>query len=66
MPAWLGWNYNADGQTPWEAAQVAAHAILLNIYQMFGDELIGGPAASIPHTDLVASEWNQAEGCALV
>ena len=30
-PAWIGWTYNADGQTSCEAAQVAAHAILLNI-----------------------------------
>ena len=47
-PAWTGWTCNSDGQTPWEAAQVAAQALLLNICQRFGDELTGGPAASIP------------------
>ena len=65
-PTWLGQNYNADGQNSWEVAQVAAQAILLNMCQRFGDELIGGPAASIPHADLAAAEWKQAEGCALV
>jgi len=38
-PAWTGWTCNSDGQTPWEAVQVAAHAMLLNICQRFGDEL---------------------------
>jgi len=51
---------------PWEAAQVAAHVVLLNICQRFGDELIGGPAASIPHVDPAAAEWKQVDGCALV
>jgi len=40
--------------------------MLLNICQRFGDELTGGLAASIPHDDLAAAEWKQAEGCALV
>jgi len=31
-----------------------------------GDELTGGPAASIPHVDPAAAEWKQADGCALV
>jgi len=65
-PAWTGWTCNSDGQTPWEAAQVAAHAMLLNICQRFGDEPIGGPAASIPRADPAAAEWKQAHGCALV
>jgi len=65
-PAWTGWNCNSDGQTPWEAAQVAAHAMLLNICQRFGDELIGGPATSIPRADPAAAEWKQADGCELV
>jgi len=30
-PAWTGWTCNSDGETPWEAAQVAAHAMLLHI-----------------------------------
>jgi len=64
--AWTGWTCNSDGQTPWEAAQVAAHAMLLNICQRFGNELIGGPAASIPRADPAAAEWKQADGCALV
>jgi len=65
-PAWTGWTCNSDGQTPWEAAQIAAQAMLLNICQRFGDELTGGPAASIPRADLAAAEWKQADGCALV
>jgi len=65
-PTWSGWNCNADGQNPWEAAQVAAQAILLNICQRFGDELTGGPAASIPSADLAVAEWKQAKGCLLV
>jgi len=64
--AWTGWTCNSDGQTPWEAAQVAAHAMRLNICQRFSDELTGGPAASIPHADPAAAEWNHADGCALV
>jgi len=40
--------------------------MLLNICQRFGDELIGGPAASISHADPAAAEWKQADGCALV
>jgi len=31
--------------------------MLLNIYQRFGDEMAGGPAASIPHADPAAAEW---------
>jgi len=65
-PAWTGWTCNSDGQTPREAAQVVAHAMLLNICQRFGDELTGGPAASIPRADPAAAEWKQADGCALV
>jgi len=65
-PAWTGWTCNSDGQTPWEAAQVAAHAMLLHICQRFGDELTGGPAASIPQADPAAAEWKPADGCALV
>jgi len=64
-PAWTRWTCNSDEQTPWEAAQVVAHAMLLNIYQRFGDELTGGPTASIPHADPAAAEWKQADGCAL-
>jgi len=40
--------------------------MLLNICQRFGDELTGGPAASIPHADPIAAEWKQADECALV
>ena len=61
-----GWTCNSDGQTPWDAAQVAAHAMLLNICQRFGDELTGGPAATIPRANPAAAEWKQADGCALV
>jgi len=47
-PQWLGWSIEADGQTPWEGAQVAALEVLVDICQEFGDELINGPAESIP------------------
>jgi len=40
--------------------------MLLNMCQRFGDELTGGPAASIPHADPAATEWKQADGCVLV
>ena len=40
--------------------------MLLNIHQRFGDELTGGPAASIPRADPAVAEWKQADGCALV
>ena len=49
-----------------KAAQVAAQTILLDICQRFGDELTGGPAASIPSADPAATEWKQADGYALV
>jgi len=65
-PAWTGWTCSSDGQTPWEAAQVAAQTILLDICQRCGDELTGGPVASIPRAEPAAAEWKQADGCALV
>jgi len=65
-PAWTGWTCNSDGQTPWEAAQITTHAMLLNVCQRFGDELTGGPTASIPRADSAAAEWMQADGCVLV
>jgi len=65
-PAWTGWTCNSDGQTPWEAAHVAAHVMLLNICQKFGDVLTGGPATFFPRADPAAAEWKQAEVCALV
>ena len=40
--------------------------MLLHICQRFGDELTGGPAASIPQADPAAAEWKPADGCALV
>ena len=47
-PQWLGWSIEADAQTPWEGAQVAALEVLVDICQEFGDELVNGPAESIP------------------
>jgi hypothetical protein len=44
--AWV--ETKSDGQSPWEAAQVADLDVLMEIAQSFGDELVGGPAASIP------------------
>ena len=47
-PQWLGWSVKANGQTPWEGAQVAALKLLVDICQEFGDELVNLPAESIP------------------
>ena len=41
-----------DGQTPWEGAQVAALEVLLEICQDYGDELVNGPAGSIPRVSV--------------
>jgi hypothetical protein len=54
------------GQSPWEAAQVAALDVLMDIAQSFGDELVGGPTASIPQVAPTDAEWTQEAGCALV
>jgi len=50
-PQWLGWIVESDGQTPWEGAQVAALEVLLEICQEFGDELVNGPAGTIPRVN---------------
>jgi hypothetical protein len=65
-PLWRGWGSDSNGQTPWEGAQVAALVVLMDICQNFGDELRGGPAASIPCVAPLAVEWNQDDGRALV
>ena len=51
-PQWLGWVVESDGQTPWEGAQVAALEVLLEICQDFGDELVNGPAGSLPRVSV--------------
>ena len=56
-PQWLGWSVEADGQTPWEGAQVAALEVLVDICQEFGDELVNGPAESIPRVALSEAVW---------
>ena len=56
-PQWLGWSVKADGQTPWEGAQVAALEVLVDICQEFGDELINGPAESIPRVAPSEAVW---------
>ena len=48
QPQWLGWSIEADGQTPWEGAQLAALEVLLDLCQEFGGKLINGLAESIP------------------
>ena len=45
---WRGWSTESDRKSPWEATQVAALDVLMDIAQSFGDELVGGPATSIP------------------
>ena len=61
-----GWSIETDGQSPWEAAQVAALDVLMDIAQSFGDELGGGPASSIPRVSPTEAEWTQDVGQALV
>jgi len=51
-PQWLGWIVESDGQTPWEGAQVAALEVLLEICQDFGNELVNGPAGSLPRVSV--------------
>ena len=63
---WRGWSTESDGQIPWEATQVAALDVLMNIAQSFGDELVGGPAASIPRVAPIDAEWTQEASQALV
>jgi hypothetical protein len=58
-PQWLGWIIESNGQTPWEGAQVVAMEVLLAIYQEFGDELVNGPARTIPRVDLAEAFWMQ-------
>ena len=57
IPQWLGWSVEVDGQTPWEGAQVAALEVLIDIYQEFGDELVNGPAESIPRVAPSEAVW---------
>ena len=61
-----GWSIETDGQSPWEAAQVASLDVLMDIAQSFGDELVGGPASSIPRVSPTKAEWTQDVGQALV
>jgi len=56
-PQWLGWSIEVDGQTPWEGAQVAALEVLVDICQEFGDELVNGPAESIPRVAPLEAVW---------
>ena len=65
-PLWHGWSIKTDGQSPWEATQVATLDVLMDIAQSFGDELVGGLAASIPRVAPTDAEWTQEAGQALV
>ena len=65
-PLWHGWSIKTDGQSPWEAAQVAALDVLMDIAQSFGDELVGELASSIPQVAPTEAEWTQEVGQALV
>ena len=56
-PQWLGWSDEANGQTPWEGAQVAALEVLIDICQEFGDELINGLAKSIARVAQSEAVW---------
>ena len=63
---WLDWSVEADGQTPWDGAQVVALEVLVDICQEFGDELINGPAESIPRVAPSEVEWLNFEDDPLV
>ena len=65
-PQWLGSSIEADGQTPWEGAQVAALEVLVDICQEFGDELINGPIESIPQVAPSKAVWLDFEDDPLV
>jgi hypothetical protein len=62
--AWV--ETKSDGQSPWEATQVAALDVLMEIAKSFGDELVGGPVASIPSVAPTDANWTQEAGRALV
>ena len=57
IPQWLGWSVKVDVQTPWEGAQVAALEVLVDICQEFGNELVNGPAESIPRVATSEAVW---------
>ena len=57
QPQWLGWSIEADGQTPWEGAQVVALEVLVDICQEFCDKLINGPVESIPRVAPSEAVW---------
>ena len=57
IPQWLGWSIEADGQAPWEGAQVTALEVLVDICQEFGNELVNGPAESIPRVAPLEAVW---------
>jgi hypothetical protein len=66
-PLWRGWHAESDGCSPWKAAQVTALNFIMEFAQNFGDELVGGPAASIPciapsSTELVQDVGQNAHG----
>ena len=65
-PQWLGWSIEADEQTPWEGAQVAALEVLVDICQEFGDELVNGLAESIPRVATSEAVWLNFEDDRLV
>jgi hypothetical protein len=65
-PRRCGWVLEADGQTPREAAQVAALQMLMILAQTLADELVDGPAASIPLVAPEEAQWSQALGTTLV
>jgi hypothetical protein len=50
-PQWIGWRAEGHGQSPWEGAQVAALDVLMSIAQNLGNELVNGPASSIPQVE---------------
>jgi hypothetical protein len=61
-PLWRGWYAESDGRSPWEAAQVTDLDMIMEIAQNFGDELVGGPAASLPRIAPSVVEWTQDVG----
>lgn len=62
-PHWDALTTDSDGRTQWEAAQMAALEVLMDIANQHGVALAGGPAATIPR-DLAPEEALGAAGMA--
>ena len=65
-PLWQEWSAEAEGRSPWEAAEVVALSILRQIHRAHEDTLDGGPAATFPTSDPLSGGWSSDETRSLV